>query len=176
MQNAPVIQEQQHAVAQQDSRVLLGGDAGQEIDLTRLYQYEKQLEELATVNDLTGPMYIKDYLMACNLAADLLSRVIYLHETAEDEAKLAKSIAYLEKAPQFLEKSGRKMTESACEQYVQMDEHYRAAKDRENYLLALRTRLEQKVRIFKDAHDSSKKIYDKSASSNGAANALPSGK
>jgi hypothetical protein len=145
------------------------------LDLTQLYKYENLLGELVKVNNINGPLYMNTFLAAFNLASDLFAKASLEYERARDEAKQARAVAHLQKAHEWLAGQGRKPTESACEQYVEMDPSYIAAREKEHKLQALVSLLQGKVRVFKDAHDDSKKIFSASIEPLGSRSGAPSG-
>jgi hypothetical protein len=144
------------------------------VDMTEVLAYANKVSELPTVNSITGPFYMKEFLAAFNLASHHASRVSLEYERARDASRRARAVAHLDRAPEWLEKMGRKVTEGACEQYVERDPDYIQAREREAYLKALMELLDNYIHLFKSAHDDAKKIYDKTTNPIGSASALPS--
>lgn len=145
------------------------------LDVTDLYKYERWVRELSQLTTYTGPMFMQELLEAFNIASHLAARVVHEYELARDNAKRARAIAHLEAGPQWLIAQGRKVTESACEQYVEMDADYIKAREREAYLKALLELLENKIQYFRSAHDDAKRIYSLTTNPMGGSVGAPSG-
>jgi hypothetical protein len=146
------------------------------LDMTEIWKYDRMIEDLATINHITGPMFMKDFLKAKDRVASYHAKVMFEYESAKDKSAKEKAIAHLERAPVWLEQHGRKVTEAACGMYSDTDINYLEAREVEAYLKSLLTFLTHKLEKFQCAHDDSKKIFDKSTEPLGSRSSLPSGR
>lgn len=131
------------------------------LEMSTLKDYEAKLSALTSITHHNGPLYMQHFLEAFSLAASFSAKITHELEKAKDASKRARAVAHLRTAHEWLAANGKKVTESACEQYVEMDHDYAQARELEAYLKALSEYLEKKVELFKAAHDDVKKIFDK---------------
>ena len=146
------------------------------LDMTEIWKYDKMVDEIALVNYTSGPMFMKDFLKAKDRVSSYHAKAMFEYESAKDRASKEKAVAYLERAPAWLESHGRKVTEEACKRYSDMDQKYLEAREIESYLKSLVTFLYHKLEKFQCAHDDSKKIFDKTSEPFGSKSSLPSGR
>jgi len=144
------------------------------IDMQKLTEYEKKIEQIPMVNAYNGPLYMKDFLEAKDLAAQFLAQVMFAHEQARDKSKKAKSIARLDKSKEGLALKGQKPTDKAIEAYSEQDPDYLSARTTEAYYKSLEAFLKMKVDKFQSAHDDVKKIYDRTKEPAGSITGAPS--
>jgi len=143
-------------------------------EVQQLMQYSSLIEELTTINTISGPMYMYLFLQACEETAAIRAAVAIKYEKCRDLAKKAHAAAQLDKAPALLEKIGRKVSEAACEKVADSDADYLRAREAESYYKALLTYLDSKLSSFEKAHDDAKKIFDKAPSGAGQSSGAPS--
>lgn len=146
------------------------------VNMTEIYEYEKMIHAIATINNLNGAFYMREFLNAKELASSFYCRLMYDYEQSKNKAREAQAIAYLEKADEYLKEKNIKSTDEAKKQYVQIDPDYKAAKDRQDMVEALMTLMQNKVKKFQDAHDDVKKIYDHTRDANRSITGAASGK
>jgi len=143
-------------------------------DMTEIVQYDRLADDLVSVNSMSGPMYMRDFLKAKDVAARFHAKAIFEFEQAKTNAKKVWAVAQLDRAPTILAAKGIKTTDGNCEAYADQDPEYLAAKNMEAYWKALAIYLEKKVEKFTSAHDDSRKIFDKTADPKGSSLGLPS--
>jgi hypothetical protein len=132
------------------------------IDITNLAEYINKIQELSSVSKMMAPTYLRDYIMGQDMAANLLAKAMQADSRAKAKLEHAESIAYLEKAKDYLESNGIKDTSEARKQYVNIDTDVMAAKDKKAQTEALVTLIKGKLSQLRQAHDDLKKItYDK---------------
>lgn len=132
------------------------------IDMTDILKFQELVDDISKVNSTSGPYFMQELLKAKDMAGIYYSRVVLEYEKAKDESKKKASIAYLEKAQEYLTKQGRKVTEEACKRFVEVDEDYIKARSSEHYYKALAEFMKQKLDYFSSAHDDAKKIFGES--------------
>lgn len=142
-------------------------------DMTEIVQYDRLAEDLVSVNAMSGPMYMRDFLKAKDIAARFHAKAVFEFEQAKDISKKVWAVAKLDRAPAVLQTKGLKVTDGNCEAYADQDAEYMAARNVEAYWKALAIYLDKKVEKFTSAHDDAKKIYDKTADPKGASLGLP---
>lgn len=137
-------------------------DISTKIDITQLVHYLNKVGELASVTKLMAPVYLQDMIMGQDLAANMLARAIKADSQAKAKLEYAESIAYLEKAADYLALKGIKDTSEARKQYVNIDSDVLKAKDVKAQTEALVVLLKARLSEFRQCHDDLKKItYDK---------------
>ena len=146
------------------------------LNMTDIYRYESMFEEITRINSMNGPFYMQEFLKGKELASSFLCKLIFEYEQAKNNTKEAYAIAYLEKSEEYLKVRNIKPTDEAKKQYVQIDESYKGAKDKEDALKALMTLMSNKMDALQAAHDDAKKVFDQSRDPRGSAMALPQGR
>jgi hypothetical protein len=146
------------------------------MDMTEILEFDQMLGQISTINHMNGAFYMEQFLRAKELASSYFCKAVFEYEQVRDEVKKRAAIAYLEKAPSALEKTGRKPTDEACKRFVEMDEEYLQSRQKEAYYKSLTEFLRQKMEAFQAAHDDAKAIYRGSTEPFGGRSALPSGK
>ena len=136
------------------------------INMAQIYEYEQMVHAIATINNLNGAYYMREFLNAKELASSYYCRLMYDFEQAKNVARRAQAVAYLVNSEEFLKQKGIKSTDESKKQYVQLDSEYIAAKDNQDKFEALMTLMQNKVKKFQDAHDDVKKIYDHTRDAN----------
>lgn len=143
-------------------------------DMTEISHFDRLAEDLVSVNSMSGPMYMRDFLKAKDLAAAYHAKAVFEFEQAKDQSKKVWAVAKLDRAPAILQAKGVKITDGNCEAYADQDSEYLAARNLEAYWKALAIYLDKKVEKFTSAHDDAKKIYDKTSEPRGSTLGLPS--
>jgi hypothetical protein len=133
-------------------------DLTERVDITRLALYVNKIEELPSVSKMAAPSYLRDYIVGQDIAANLLAKAVQADSKAKAKLDYAESIAYLEKAREYLEQRGIKDTSEARKQYVSINEEVVKAKDIKAGTEALVTLLKSKLSQLRQAHDDLKKI------------------
>lgn len=128
------------------------------LDVTRLAEYVNKIQELSSVTKMMAPVYLRDFIIGQDVAANLLARAISADSKAKAQLEYAESIAYLEKAKDYLESKGIKDTSEARKQYVNVDQDVTAAKDKRAQTEALVSLMKSKLSQLRQAHDDLKKI------------------
>jgi predicted transposase YbfD/YdcC len=130
----------------------------QKVDITSLAHYVKKIEELSSINKMMAPRYLQDYIIGQDVAANLLAKAIQADSKAKAKLDYVESVAYLEKAREYLEKNSIKDTSEARKQYVNIDPDVVVAKDIKAGTEALVSLLRSKGSQLRQAHDDLKKI------------------
>lgn len=128
------------------------------VDITQLAEYVNKIDELASINKMMAPVYLRDYIMGQDVAANLLAKAMQADSRAKARVEQAEAIAYLERARDYLESKGIKDTSEARKQYVNVDPDVLAAKDNRAKTEALVSLLKSKLSQLRQAHDDLKKI------------------
>ena len=128
------------------------------IDVTEIITYSKKVENLHEVTRMLAPIYIRDFIMAFDLSSSMLSNVVRYEMVAKNNLDTAESIAYLDKAGDYLKSKDIKDTAEARKRYVDINEEVMEARDVLAQVTALASLLKNKLVMFKAAHDSLKKI------------------
>lgn len=134
------------------------GDLTERVDVTRLATYVNKVQELATVNKLLAPAYLKDMIVGQDVAANLLAKAIQSDGRAKAQLERAEAIAYLDKAKEYLDSKGIKDTSEARKQYVNIDEDVLNAKEQHAKTEAMVVYLKSVLSQLRQAHDDLKKI------------------
>jgi hypothetical protein len=128
------------------------------VDITRLAQYVNKIQELSSVNKMMAPVYLQEFIIGQDVAANLLAKAIQADSKAKAKLEYAESIAYLENAADYLASKSIKDTSEARKQYVCVDPAVIKAKDERAMTEALVTLLKSKLSQLRQAHDDLKKI------------------
>lgn len=94
----------------------------QKIDVTELAQYTNKIKDIGTLNKMMAPIYMRDFIIAFDVTNNLLSMAIKSDLEASTVLDTARSIAYLDKAGEFLKEKGIKDSSEARKQYIELDE------------------------------------------------------
>jgi hypothetical protein len=135
-----------------------------DIDLSPLTEYDAQKSELTTIDIVSGPLLMRNFLQAHEEAMQISIKVKFKLDQAIDKMKHEEARAILERAPAYFEENdvtkGRvKDSKSLRDTYVQMDKEYAEAREQVNALKALSKFIENKADSFRIAHDDAKKIW-----------------
>ena len=130
------------------------------VDMTRIYEGEGRLKEIAYVTPVTSRELSSYFNEVCNEANKYIAWVEYEILQATKTFDLCRAKVILEKAPaeaQKLKDSGLgKPNEDWREALVTMDEDCQAALDSLNNLKAIKALLESKAKTFERAYFSAK--------------------
>lgn len=133
-------------------------DLPQRIDITRLAEYVNKIQELSSVTKMMAPVYLRDMIVGQDVAANLLAKAMQADSKAKSDLDYFESIAYLEKAKDYLESKGIKDTSEARKQYVSIDQDVRTAKDNRARTEALVVLIKARLGELRQCHDDLKKI------------------
>jgi len=137
-------------------------DLPEKVDVTRLAYYVNKISELASINKLMAPVYLQDMIMGQDVAANLLAKAIKADSQAKAKLEYAESIAYLERAADYLVTKNIKDSSEAKKQYVNIDPDVINAKDHKAQTEALVVLIKSRLSELRQCHDDLKKItYDK---------------
>jgi hypothetical protein len=144
------------------------------IEMGQIYRYEVMVDDLALINSMNGPLYMKEFLKAKELASSYYSKLILDYEQAKNETKRQYALSYLERSQVYIADKKLKDTDETKKQYVCIDPQYTVAKDKEDMFKALVTLVGNKVDKFQNAYEASKKIYESTRDAVGSRTSLPS--
>lgn len=133
-------------------------DLTKKVDVTRLAHYVNKIEELSSISKVMAPVYLQDYILGQDVAANLLAKAMQSDSKAKAKVEYAEAIAYLERAKGYLEQHGIKDTSEARKQYVNIDSDVLLAKDERAMTEALVSLMKSKLSQLRQAHDDLKKI------------------
>lgn len=134
----------------------------QKVDITLLATYVNKISELASVTKIQAPVYLQDMIMGQDVAANLLAKAIKADSQAKAKLEYAESIAYLERASDYLMSKNIKDSSEAKKQYVNIDPDVIVAKDYKAQTEALVVLIKSRLSELRQCHDDLKKIiYDK---------------
>ena len=133
-------------------------DLTERVDVTRLAIYVNKVQELASINRMLAPAYLRDMIVGQDVAANLLAKAIQSDSNAKTQLERAEAIAYLDKAREYLEFRGIKDTSEARKQYVNVDDNVVCAKELRAKTEAMVVYLKSVLSQLRQAHDDLKKI------------------
>lgn len=130
----------------------------QTIDVTKLVEYTKLINDIGGLNKMMAPNYLRDFINAMDATSSMLSKATKANLDAQNELKKAEAIAYLDKAGDYLAERGIKDTAESRKKYIDVDPAVGAARDKVAATEAMVTFLKNKYQAFRCAHDDVKKI------------------
>jgi hypothetical protein len=130
----------------------------QTVDMTALVHYLKKVREIANVSKMMAPMHLKDLIEGQDVAGALLARAIQADIKAKAKKDQAESIAYLDRASDYLKERSIKDTSEARKMYICIDPDVMTATDEKAKTEALVALLKSKSSILRQAHDDLKKF------------------
>jgi hypothetical protein len=130
----------------------------QTIDVSKLSEYTKKISEIASLNKLMAPNYLRDFINAMDMTSSMLSKAVKANLDAKTELDKSRAIAYLDKAEDYCKSKGIKMSNGIREAFVDLDEDVIRAKDKLAATEAMVMFLKNKYQAFRCAHDDVKKI------------------
>lgn len=128
------------------------------IDVTQLAVYLNKVKDIASINKMMGATYLRDFIEGQDIAGTLVARAIREDAKAKARLEYAESLAYLDKATDWLKAKGIKESSEARKQYIDIDEDVVAAKDKKAQTEALVHLMKSKQSVLRQAHDDLKKI------------------
>jgi len=128
-------------------------------DMAVIHKYSSKLEELNKgVNTLLAPIYLRDFIVAYDVATNLFARASYIQSKADHLVDMAKAEAYLDKSVEALKNRNIKDTVDAKNHFVSMDLEVGHAKDLKARADAMSAILKNKIVGFKMALETVKKM------------------
>src|ERR1017187_8941940 len=92
------------------------------VDVTKLAEYVNKIQELSSISKMIAPAYLQHYIIGQDVAAGLLAKAMQADSRAKAKAEYSESVAYLDRAKDYLESKGIKDTSEARKQYVNIDQ------------------------------------------------------
>ena len=109
-------------------------------------------------NTINAPLLLRDFIVAIDIATDLLARAVRDDLKAYAKVKESEAIAYFDRAPEFLQEKGVRESSEAKKMYLARDPEVMSANETKAQTEAMVTYLKNKLQEFRMAHDSTKKI------------------
>ena len=128
------------------------------VDVTALATYLSKVKEIASVNKMMGAVYLRDFIEGQDVAGMLLARAVQADLRAKAHLERAESIAYLDRAEEYLKARDVKVSSEARKMYVPLDEDVIRATDDKARSEAMVSLMKNKLSILRQAHDDLKKI------------------
>jgi len=128
------------------------------LDITKLVEYTRKIKDIGSLNKMMAPIYLRDFIIAYDIANAMLASAIKCELDADTILKTSRSIAYLDKAGDYLTAKGIKDSASARERYVDLDDDVIKASNTKSRCTALVHLLKNKMQEFRMAHDDVKKL------------------
>ncbi len=130
----------------------------QNIDVTKLVEYTRLISDIGSINKMMTHQYLRDFINAMDLTSAMLSKAVKANLTSKANLDKAKAIAYLDKAKDYCDNKGIKISNGVREMYVDLDEDVIRAKEKYAASEAMVAFLKNKYQAFRCAHDDVKKI------------------
>lgn len=130
-----------------------------QVDITLLATYLKKASEISKVSKAMSGVYLQDLVIGQDVANTLLAKAINEDLKAKSALDYSESVAYLEKASDFLTSRKIKDSSEARKRYVDIDVDVLSAKDRRAKTEALVSLLKGKCNVLRQAHDDLKKLH-----------------
>jgi hypothetical protein len=130
----------------------------QKLDVSKLVQYTAKLREIGTISKMMAPVYLRDFIVAYDTTNTMYSSAIKIDLEAQSALDAARSIAYLDKAGDWLKQKDIKDTSEARKQYIDRDPDVLQAAEMKAKTTALCVFLKNKMQEFRMAHDDVKKM------------------
>jgi hypothetical protein len=136
----------------------MSNDSQLSINITSLAEYLEKVKDIPSLNKMMGPTYLKTFIEGQDVCGAMLAKAIREEARAKARLDQAKSIAYLEKATEYLQSKSIKVTDESRKKYVDIDPDVIKAQDQKNMLEAMVVLLKNKLAILRQSHDDVKKI------------------
>jgi hypothetical protein len=130
----------------------------QTVDITALATYLEKVKEIASVSKIMGAVYLRDFIIGQDIAGQLVAKSIQADLKAKAKVDQAKSIAYLDRAADYLKERSIKDTSEARKMYIDLDPDVQIALDNKAKTEALVALMKNKLSVLRQAHDSLKKV------------------
>jgi hypothetical protein len=128
------------------------------IDVGQLAMYLEKATQIASVSKMMAGVYLQDLIKGQDVAGQLLAKAVQVDIKAKAKLEYAESIAYLDKAGDYLASKQIKDSSEARKRYVDIDESVVAAKDHKAMTEAMVSLMKNKLSILRQSHDDLKKI------------------
>jgi hypothetical protein len=128
------------------------------VDVTKLVEYTQKIRDIGSLNKMMAPLYLRDFILAYDATNNMLSHAIRCDLDAQTALDTNRSIAYLDRAGDYLKDKGIKDTSEARKQYVDIDPDVISSSNTKAKTQALVSFLKNKMQEFRLAHDDVKKI------------------
>jgi len=133
-------------------------DTLQNVDVTSLVDYLERVKDIDSISKMQAPTYLRYFIEGQDVAGVMLARAVQQDLKAKSRLDQAKSIAFLDKASDYLKEKGLKDSQGMREMYVALDEDVIAATDEKARTEAMVALLKNKLSVLRQSHDSLKKI------------------
>jgi hypothetical protein len=130
----------------------------QRVDISTLAIYLDKARKFASVSKMMAGVYLQDLIIGQDVAGQLLAKAIQADIRAKARLEEAESIAYLDKASEYLRQRSVKDTSEARKMYIPIDPDVKKAQDDKGQTEALVSLLKNKLSILRMSHDDLKKI------------------
>jgi hypothetical protein len=128
------------------------------VDITALATYLDKVSEIASINKMMGATYLCDFIQGQDVAGMLLAKAVQADVRAKARLEQAESIAYLDRASDYLKARNIKDSSEARKMYIPIDEDVMKAHDEKAKCEAMVSLMKNKLSILRQAHDDLKKI------------------
>ena len=128
------------------------------IDVTKIVEYTKKIKDIGSLNNMMAPIYLRDFIIAYDITNTMLSMAIRYDIEAQAELDRTKSIAYLDRAGDYLKEKGIKDSAESRKKYIDVDLDVQKAAELKAKTVALVAFLKNKLQEFRFAHDDVKKM------------------
>lgn len=128
------------------------------IDISGLLKYTNKIKDIGSLSKTQASFYMQDFIQAIDMTNTMLMICIRLDLDAQSLLKTAEAIAYLENAPEYLQKKGLKESDGSRKMYIDIDPNVLEAKSLKARTEATVAFLKNKLSIFSKCHDDVKKI------------------
>ena len=128
------------------------------VDVTSLAFYLEKVKDISTVTKLMAPAYLRDFIQGQDVAGHMLARAVQADLKAKAHLKEAESIAYLDRASDYLKARNIKDSSEARKMYIPIDADVKIAQDECGKTEAMVALLRSKASVLRMAHDDLKKI------------------
>lgn len=128
------------------------------VDVTKLAEYTRKVKDIGSLNKMMAPLYLRDFILAYDATNTMLTQAIRCDIEAQTALDTSRSVAYLDRAGDYLKDRGIKDTSEARKQYVEVDGDVISAANTKAKTQALVSFLKNKMQEFRLAHDDVKKI------------------
>lgn len=129
------------------------------LDIGKILKYNEKLEDLTHgANTMKAPLFLRDFILAYDETNVLLSKAMRYLAQAEAALKAAESIAYFDRAADYLVEKNVKDSSEARKRYIPLDPEVQAAERVKGFAEAMVSLLKNKMMEFRMAHDDVKKM------------------
>lgn len=129
------------------------------IDVSKLVEYTRKINDIGQgLNPMMAPVYLRDFILAYDVASTYLASAIRADAQADSFLKQSESIAFLDRAGDYLSAKGVRDSAEARKQYVPIDPDVIAAKDVKAKTMAMVALMKNKTFEFRYAMEAVKKI------------------